>query len=143
MQILRLDGNFRYKDRTTREQVVNALASYISSLQPLRVLSIAGGDKASQQLKTDILLALWALAKPNNIEELNISGTFRATLSLLKITKSLEGHRIGNKGVFMLARAIQRNRTLKRLYWDDNAITVEGFEHFVSMLKVCPLVKAC
>jgi hypothetical protein len=62
----------------------------------LKKLSLTGGPKSSGQLKQDLAPALLALAQNFSIEELNITG-----------------HKLGNKGLFALARALQTNTSLK------------------------------
>lgn len=41
----------------------------------------------------------------------------------------ISGNAIGNKGAFMLAKALQVNQSLKRLWLDDNQITSAGREN--------------
>lgn len=66
----------------------------------LKKLSIAGGPRSSQQLKHELGPVLLSLAHNSRLEELNI-----------------KGHKLGNRGVFALARAIQTNSTLKVSHW--------------------------
>jgi len=113
-----LDGNFRFKDRSAREHCMLSLAAMITSATcRLRLFSMIGGERNAQQVKSDITPVLSALGRAS-INELHISG-----------------HRMGPKGIFALSRALQVNQSLQKLFWDENAITLESLERFVECLK--------
>lgn len=54
-------------------------------------------------LKTDLIPFIHALGSNTTITELDISG-----------------NQMGNKGAIALAKTLQTNHTLSRLFWDEN-----------------------
>jgi len=119
VESLVLDGNFKWKNQRERITTVKKIAALLSAPNcKLKKLSITGGPKSNSQLKHDLAPALLALAQNFTLEELNVTG-----------------HKLGNKGLFALARALQTNTSLKTLLWDENALTVAALERLVTAMK--------
>lgn len=67
------------------------------------VLALHLNMSKATPLKSDLIPFIDALASNTTIVELDISG-----------------NQMGNKGAIALAKVLQNNHTLTRLFWDDN-----------------------
>ncbi|EGG24398.1 hypothetical protein DFA_06548 [Cavenderia fasciculata] len=100
---------------THAANAVKALVQLIQpssfALCPLETLHFAGSNNG--RLRADIIPLAQALLRNDTIMELDIAG-----------------HHAGDDLAITLGRAIQVNRTLKTLYWDENLTTTVGLEYF-------------
>ncbi len=91
--------------------MLECVSSLLISDCPLESLSIAGGAKS--QLRFDVIPLIYDLATNTSLTELDI-----------------QGHGMGNKGAMALGKALQTNRTLTSLVWDENLTTTIGLQAF-------------
>lgn len=70
-------------------------------------------SKAQMQLKQDLLPLLAVLALNTTLTSIDVSG-----------------HMMGNKGATALGKALQINKSLLHLAWDENGTTLPGFSYF-------------
>lgn len=127
---LNVDGNFKLKSNTARDLMIGELVGMIGSSRcsKLQRLSMIGGVKSASQLR-EYLGSFIAAVAQSNLVELNICG-----------------HRMGYKGAVALSRTLRVNRKLKKLYWDDNSLSLEALERVVTQglahnetVLVCPV----
>jgi Ran GTPase-activating protein (RanGAP) involved in mRNA processing and transport len=123
---LRLGDNFGGKTKN-RTQTLDNLIELISSEAPIEKLDLSASRK-DNELGTDLLPFIYALATNDSLKSLNISG-----------------HKMGDKGGIAIGKALQTNRHLKALEWDDNNTNLAGFVGFNvglernTVLINCPL----
>ncbi|EAL61172.1 leucine-rich repeat-containing protein [Dictyostelium discoideum AX4] len=107
-----LNGNFKQSKTKSRPSAIESVISLLESECPLETLHMTVGNSKSP-LKADILSLIYSLATNSSLLELDISG-----------------HQMGPKGAIGLGKALQTNKTLHTLIWDDNLTTAIGFAGF-------------
>ncbi|KAK5582324.1 hypothetical protein RB653_003907 [Dictyostelium firmibasis] len=107
-----LNGNFKQSKTKSRPSAIESVISLLESECPLETLHMTVGNSKSP-LKNDILSLIYSLATNSRLLELDISG-----------------HQMGPKGATALGKALQTNKTLNTLIWDDNLTGVTGFSGF-------------
>ncbi|KAN0050285.1 hypothetical protein ACTA71_003402 [Dictyostelium dimigraforme] len=107
-----LNGNFKQSKTKSRPSAIESVISLLESECPLETLHMTVGNSKSP-LKADILSLIYSLATNSSLLELDISG-----------------HQMGPKGAIGLGKALQTNKTLHTLIWDDNLTTAVGFSGF-------------
>ncbi|GAM24434.1 hypothetical protein SAMD00019534_076090 [Acytostelium subglobosum LB1] len=106
---LSLNGNFKVSKTKSRAAAIESVISLVEAATPLEALHMTNGLSKSQ-LKNDILPFIYALATNDSLTELDITG-----------------HQMGNKGAIALGKALQTNKALVSLVWDENLTSVAGF----------------
>eukprot|EP01132_Coremiostelium_polycephalum_P009748 gene9748-11973_t len=104
-----LNGNFKSSKTKSRAESINSVINLIESECPLESLHLTAGNSKSP-LKLDILPLIYALATNDSLLELDICG-----------------HQMGSKGAIALGKALQTNKTLHTILWDENMTGVSGF----------------
>eukprot|EP01133_Synstelium_polycarpum_P015678 gene15678-18632_t len=104
-----LNGNFKVSKTKSRVASIDSVINLLEAGTPLEALHMTNGLSKSQ-LKNDILPFIYALATNDSLVELDISG-----------------HQMGNKGAIALGKALQTNKALQTLVWDENQTGVAGF----------------
>jgi len=112
LKCLNLDCNLTMKSKKGNAHAFDALIDLIESDCPLEVLSLCG-SKTMQPKTDDLLSFIYAVGVNESLLELNVSG-----------------NGFGNKGAIALGKALQTNKTLRTLTWDDNGVTYPGFVGF-------------
>jgi len=112
-----LDRNLK-GDKKFREICILNLQKLINSNKYIESLSFAGGNKPTQQLKTDIVPFLYSLGNNNTLTSIDISC-----------------HQMGNKGAIALAKSLHINHTLTTIKWDENLVASLGFVTMQNALK--------
>ncbi|EGC33420.1 hypothetical protein DICPUDRAFT_98559 [Dictyostelium purpureum] len=109
-----LNGNFKTSKTKSRAAAIESVITLLESECPIESLHItAGSGKSLSPLKNDILPLVYSLATNSSLLEIDISG-----------------HQMGNKGAIALGKALQTNKTLHTLIWDENQTGVVGFSGF-------------
>eukprot|EP01137_Pigoraptor_chileana_P012103 Opistho-2@64053 len=116
---LSLAGNFKTKSKE-RAKAIKAINDMLSSPE----IALQSFSLADCKLKTDI------------VPVLDVIGA-NETLSSLDVT----GNGFGDKGAGALAKALQLNRTLLELHWDDNQTSIAGFQEIAYALSRNPSIK--
>ncbi|KYQ93272.1 leucine-rich repeat-containing protein (LRR) [Tieghemostelium lacteum] len=104
-----LNGNFKTSKTKSRAASIESVITLLESECPIEILHLTVGQSKSP-LKNDILPLVYSLATNDSLLELDISG-----------------HQMGNKGAIALGKALQTNKTLHTLFWDDNLIGIPGY----------------
>jgi len=116
--------------RRNNPKAVAAIMALLSSEVPLEALSLRGGRGPAQQPSpSDCCDIIYTLAcKEAKLQELDLMGCG-----------------MGNRGAVALGQMLQVNKSLRKLTWDHNNVTVSGYRAFVKglecnrTLKVMPL----
>jgi Ran GTPase-activating protein (RanGAP) involved in mRNA processing and transport len=111
LKVLDLSRNFSAKPTKARDTAVDNLINLISGECPLETLVLRGNKTAA--LRADLVPFLYGLATNDTLLRLDISG-----------------QQMGNKGALALGKALQINKKLQELRWDDNGTTLQGFVSF-------------
>jgi len=111
LKVLDISRNFSPKPTKAREAAVDDLINLISGECPLETLVLRGNRTVA--LRNDLAPFLYGLATNDTLLRLDISG-----------------QQMGNKGALALGKALQINKKLQELRWDDNATTLQGFVNF-------------
>lgn len=82
----------------------------------LTLLALHIAAKHNHPLKHDLIPFIDVLASNTSLTEIDLSG-----------------HQIGNTGVIALAKSLQLNATLTKLFWDENETGLIGF--FISFFQ--------
>jgi len=116
--------------RRNNPKATAAIMALLSSDVPLEALSLRGGRGPAQQPSpadcTDIIYTL--ACKEAKLQELDLMGCG-----------------MGNRGAVALGQMLQVNKSLRKLTWDHNQISISGYRAFVKglecnrTLKVMPL----
>jgi len=135
MKRLNLSGNLsstsKEKDqRRNNPKATAAIMALLNSEVPLEALSLRGGRSTGTQPSpadcTDIIYTL--ACKEAKLQELDLMGCG-----------------MGNRGAVALGQMLQVNKSLRKLTWDHNNVSVSGYRAFVRglecnrTLKVMPL----
>jgi len=123
---LTLDRNF---DKITKQRAkaIQDLAIFLGSEQcKIESLCLVGSAKAA--LRADIMPMIFSLMTNKTLKLLDISS-----------------NQIGNVLGLALSKALQTNKTLESLYWDENGVSLAGYQMFRiglsrnTTLKVMPI----
>ncbi|KAF2075298.1 hypothetical protein CYY_003375 [Polysphondylium violaceum] len=114
---LLLNGNFKTSKTKSRSASIESVITLLESECPIETLHITAGNSKSP-LKNDILPLIYSLATNSSLLELDITG-----------------HQMGVKGAIALGKALQTNKTLHTLIWDENLTTLAGFSGFLVGLE--------
>ncbi|GAM21013.1 hypothetical protein SAMD00019534_041880 [Acytostelium subglobosum LB1] len=112
-----LNGNFKVSKTKSRAATVESVIGLLEASTPLEALHMTNGS-GKYHLKNDLLPLIYALATNDTLVELDITG-----------------HLMGNKGAIALGKALQTNKALQTLVWDENATGVVGFIGFTTGLE--------
>eukprot|EP01105_Mastigella_eilhardi_P005915 TRINITY_DN17594_c0_g1_i1.p1 TRINITY_DN17594_c0_g1~~TRINITY_DN17594_c0_g1_i1.p1 ORF type:complete len:1166 (+),score=359.54 TRINITY_DN17594_c0_g1_i1:518-3499(+) len=112
LRFLGLDANMSAKSKKGNAEGFGALITLIESNKTLNSLSL-GGSKTMQPKIDDLLSFIYHVGVNDTVTELNLAC-----------------NGMGNKGAIALGKALQTNKFLKTLAWDDNGTTVQGFVGF-------------
>ncbi|EGG21298.1 leucine-rich repeat-containing protein [Cavenderia fasciculata] len=104
-----LNGNFKVSKTKSRPSAIESVVNLLEAGTSLESLHMTNGTSKTQ-LKTEILPIIYSLATNDSLLELDISG-----------------HQMGNKGAIALGKALQTNKALNTLVWDDNMTGLAGF----------------
>lgn len=101
----------------------------IESPCPLIALSLEGG-KSDLQLREDIapLLVLFCARSSSSFLICKLQLALGSNESLASL--DISGHAFGNFGAAILGKSLQVNCVLKRLWMDENAVTLQGLSPF-------------
>jgi Ran GTPase-activating protein (RanGAP) involved in mRNA processing and transport len=97
--------------RQLRRQSVAAILALLDSDCPIVALALEGDARSENQLRGELSPLLLALGSNERLTSLDISG---------------QG--IGNSGAALLGKALQVNCALRRLWIDENHISLQGFQ---------------
>jgi len=126
-----LSSASREKDgRRNNPKATSAIIALLSSEVPLESLSLRGGrNPAVQPSPNDCTDIIYSLAcKEAKLQELDLMSCG-----------------MGNRGAVALGQMLQVNKSLRKLTWDHNGVTISGYRAFVKglehnrTLKVMPL----
>jgi len=80
---------------------------------------------SSERVKITMLSLANCGLKGDIIDVLDTIGTNE---NLVKL--DISGNQMGDKGAFVLSKALQKNQKLRKLVWDNNSTTIVGFTAF-------------
>ena len=103
----------KHVKKTSNVSGFSSLIDLIESDCPLRTLNVAG-SKLVQPKIDDLLNLIYAIGVNDTITSLDVSC-----------------NGLGNKGIMALGKAIQTNKRLESLAWDDNGTQLMGFQAFL------------
>lgn len=119
---LKLDRNWVHRSKS-RPKAIQSLISLVTpevspSQHHLRILYMSGSKDNRSQMKEDIRPFLLSLMVNTALETLDISG-----------------HAMGDLGSLALSKTLQTDPPLRKLIWDDNAISIVGLRVFTIGLE--------
>jgi len=103
-------------DKKSRKLAVDAISALITTSQTIESLSMQGGKDS--ELKEHTIDILQTMASNTTIHSLDISG-----------------NEMGDKGANALGKSLQTNDKMETLKFDNNSVSLKGFESFYSGLK--------
>jgi len=116
------DRNFD-KLSKSRAKAIQSLSLLLNSENTkIEKFSIQGSQKS--QLKADLLPLIFSLMTNKTLKSINLNA-------------NMAGNALG----LALAKALQTNRTLEAIYWDENGVNLIGFNMFLIGLQKNPTLK--
>jgi Ran GTPase-activating protein (RanGAP) involved in mRNA processing and transport len=119
---LNISRNLLAKGSRQRRDAIEGLNNLLMSECPIESLVFQGNR--TPVLAADLLAFIDALGSNTKLLHLDITG-----------------QNLGNKGASALGKALQTNRTLQSLSWDENGTQIQGFKNFRAGLKRNPTLK--